>query len=167
MSDLEGLITELRRPSPWAVVNAAGCAHVAGGQGNLDRCGKERDGSAQALGLATSRCAIPLLTFSFQTVEAAAQIPALKCNPRALCLLSAAASGAQGGAGIPPAGVRALSVGKWLEAVLPDLINVGLDLLIDGECGLWQLSSSHRPGPVSLGRRLPERAGDARGPWAV
>ena len=33
-----------------------------------------------------------------------------------------------------------LSVGKWLEAMLPDLINVGLDLLIDGECGLWQLS---------------------------
>lgn len=35
-----------------------------------------------------------------------------------------------------------ISVAKWLEAVLPDLINAGLDLLIDGECGLWQLSRS-------------------------
>jgi dTDP-4-dehydrorhamnose reductase len=157
MSDLEALVTALQRPSPWAVVNADCCAHVAGGQGNLDRCGKERDGSAQALALATSWCAIPLLTFSFQTVEAAAQIPALERNPRALCLLSAAASGARGRAGNSPPRVGALSVGKWLETALPDLINVGLDLLIDGECGLWQLSSSGAPswvGPVSPGEEL-------------
>jgi dTDP-4-dehydrorhamnose reductase len=142
MSDLDALIRALRRSSPWAVVNAAGCAHVAGGQGNLDRCGKERDWSAHALALATSRCAIPLLILSFQTVKDAAQIPALKHNPRTLCLLSPAASGVRGGAGIPPEGVRALSVGKGLATVLPDLINVGLDLLIDGERGLWELSNS-------------------------
>lgn len=152
ISDLEALTTALRRPSPWAVVNAAGCAHETGGPGNLDRSGKERDWSAQALALATSRCAIPLLTFSFQNVKAAAQIPALKRNPRALCVLSAEASGARGRAGNSPQGVSALSVGKWLEAALPDLINMGLDLLIDGEYGLWQLSGSGAPSRAGLAR---------------
>jgi dTDP-4-dehydrorhamnose reductase len=159
MSDLEALVMALQRPSPWAVVNADRCAHVGGGRGNLDRWGKERDWSSQALALATSRCAIPLLTFSFQTAEAAAQIPALKRNPRALCLLSAAAFGTRGRAGNSPPGVRALSVGKWLEAALPDLINVGLDLLIDGECGLWQLSGSGARSWTGLARSKARAAG--------
>jgi dTDP-4-dehydrorhamnose reductase len=159
MSDLEALIVALQRPSPWAVVNAAGCAYVAGVHGNLDRCGKERNWAAQALALATSRCAIPFLTFSFQTVQTAARMPALRSNPRALCLLSAEASGALGGAAKQPEGVRVLSVGKWLEAVLPDLIDVGLDLLIDGECGLWQLSRAGGHSRAGLALRAAGRDG--------
>ena len=142
MSDLEALVLAFRRRNPWAVVNAAGSSHVAGGQGIPDRCGHEWGWSAQALALATARCALPLLTFSFQTVSAAARTPALRRNPRALCLLSAGASGTRVESRNSPDGARTLSVGKWLEVVLPDLINAGLDLLIDGECGLWQLSSS-------------------------
>lgn len=142
MSDLEALVQALQCRSPWAVVNAAGSSHVAGGQGIPDRCGHEWGWSAQALALATARCALPLLTFSFQTVRAAAQIPALRRNPRALCLLSTETSGATVEAGNSPEGARMLSVGKWLEVVLPNLVNAGLDLLIDGESGLWQLSGS-------------------------
>jgi dTDP-4-dehydrorhamnose reductase len=142
MSDLEVLVQALQRRSPWAVVNAAGSSHGAGGQGISDRCGHEWGWSTQALAVATARCALPLLTFSFQTVRAAAQIPALRRNPRALCLLSTETSGPRIEAGNSRDGARMLPVGKWLEVVLPDLVNAGLDLLIDGECGLWQLSSS-------------------------
>jgi dTDP-4-dehydrorhamnose reductase len=133
MSDLEALVEVLQRHSPWAVVNAAGSSHVNGGQGIPDRCGHEWGWSAQSLALATARCALPLLTFSFQAVRDAARIPALRRNARALCLLSAE--------------------GRRLKIVLPDLINAGLDLLIDGECGLWQLSSpgaERAPGAIGL-----------------
>ncbi len=68
--------------------------------------------------MATTRSGLPLLTFSLRGVATAAQVKAPAPDPRALCLLS------DGPPGTP---------------AMPTLINTGLDLLIDGECGVWEV----------------------------
>jgi hypothetical protein len=49
-----------------------------------------------------------------------------------------AGGGGDAGSSVEAAGVAA--VRTKIEATLPDLVNRGLDLLIDGECGLWEFS---------------------------
>jgi dTDP-4-dehydrorhamnose reductase len=61
----------------------------------------------------------------------------------------------------------ALAAGRTVgvsEAVVsptyvPDLVDAALDLLIDGECGLWHLTSGFHLSWVALGRRVAELAG--------
>ena len=112
--DPEELARALERMNPWATINAGGWEHAARADRDFIRLDGDNDLGPRALAIATSRHAIPLLTFSSQTTSRATADALMKHNPRALCVRAA--------------------------ALRPDLVNVSLDLLLDGECGLWHLS---------------------------
>jgi dTDP-4-dehydrorhamnose reductase len=71
-------------------------------------------------------------------------------NPQALCVRTAGLFGSPDSSDFLSEGLRALARGRGVAALddvivsptfIPDLVTTSLDLLIDGECGLWHLSN--------------------------
>jgi dTDP-4-dehydrorhamnose reductase len=120
--DAEAIEQWLERTNPWAVIDA-GWVHAAGVADKTTLLDEENEFGIRALAIASALLAIPLLTFSSRTKsKAAADLAIFKHNPRALCVS--------------------------FSELTSDVVKVGLDLLIDGECGLWHFSpfqtASHR-----------------------
>src|SRR6185437_13653787 len=166
-------IEELR---PWAIVNAAGFARVAG--------------AAHVLAHACTAARIPLLSFSSHLVfdgakrspytesdapaplsvygaaKAEAEHAIIAACPQALVIRAGALFGPWDGSNFVARTLAALRRGREVaacEAVvtpsyLPDLANAALDLLIDGESGIWHLANSEPVSWADLARSAARRA---------
>jgi dTDP-4-dehydrorhamnose reductase len=97
-----------------------------------------------------------------------AELAVLSADPRALVIRTGAFFGPWDGWNFPAMTVRALQAGRSVTAALdvvvsptyvPDLVGVSLDLLMDGEAGMWHLANSGAMSWADLARRTAERFG--------
>jgi dTDP-4-dehydrorhamnose reductase len=100
--------------------------------------------------------------------KAAAEVAVLQIAPKALVVRSSAFFGPWDEHNFVTQGVRALQAGKvWLAAndvvvsptYVPDLVDASLDLLIDGEHGIWHLANAGAVTWAELARRTATRLG--------
>lgn len=108
----------------------------------------------------------PLGTYGRSKRDAEARV--LSADPSALVIRTSAFFGPWDDWNFPATTVRALQAGRRVTAALdvivsptyvPDLVGVSLDLLIDGEAGLWHLANSGAVSWADLARRSAERFG--------
>lgn len=192
IADADAVRAALVRWRPWAVVNAAGTAHVDAAERDADRCWRANALGAATLARACAAAGLPLLTFSSDQVfagdanapyheghapdprnvcgrsHAAAEAAALAAHPAALVVRTAALFAADDGRDRLAALARALRAGRAIRVpdgvvvsptCIGDLVHAALDLLIDGEAGLWHLANQGSVAWVELARTVAGFAG--------
>jgi dTDP-4-dehydrorhamnose reductase len=97
-----------------------------------------------------------------------AEVRVLKAHPSALVIRTSAFFGPWDDYNFVTIALRQLSAGQTFVAAedgvvsptyVPDLVNVSLDLLIDGECGLWHLANQSAIAWAELARLAASIAG--------
>jgi len=108
----------------------------------------------------------PLNVYGRSKVEA--EVRVLKAHPSALVIRTSAFFGPWDDYNFVTIALRQLSAGQTFVAAedgvvsptyVPDLVNVSLDLLIDGECGLWHLANQSAIAWAELARLAASIAG--------
>ena len=121
--DVESIGLLLERTNAWAMIHSAGWAEASGTPPRTGPLEDESELASRTLALASSRRDIPVLMVApFKRKGATAELALLKYNVRALCV-------------------------SFSTPRTPDLVDLSLDLLIDGERGLWHLGA-HGPVPA-------------------
>lgn len=100
--------------------------------------------------------------------KAAAELSALKLNESTLVIRTSAFFGTWDSYNFPTVALRTMLSGVPFAAAsdcvvsptyVPDLVNITLDLLIDGECGIWHLANDGSLSWAALAREVASRAG--------
>jgi len=108
----------------------------------------------------------PLNMYGYSKAEA--EVRVLEAHPLSLVVRTSAFFGPWDEYNFLTVALRTLATGKAIVAAsdavisptyVPDLVHVSLDLLIDGECGLWHLANSGAIAWAELGRFTAKRAG--------
>ncbi|MDB6005085.1 MAG: dTDP-4-dehydrorhamnose reductase [Prosthecobacter sp.] len=171
----------LQTHRPWAVVNAAGFAHVNDAEHEDKRCARENVTGPETLAMACREHDCALLTFSSHLVfngakrapylesdqvaplnmyghsKAAAERRVAGLHPAALIVRTSPFFGPWDRRNFIAATLEKLRAEEPVNAAedafisptyVPDLVHAALDLLIDGEQGIWHLANE---GTVSWG----------------
>ena len=113
-----------------------------------------------------SNAVAPLNVYGRSKVEA--EVRVLKAHPSALVIRTSAFFGPWDDYNFVTIALRHLAAGQTFVAAedgvvsptyVPDLVNVSLDLLIDGECGLWHLANQSAIAWAELARLAASIAG--------
>jgi len=113
-----------------------------------------------------SNAVAPLNVYGRSKVEA--EVRVLKAHPSALVIRTSAFFGPWDDYNFVTIALRQLSAGQTFVAAedgvvsptyVPDLVNTSLDLLIDGECGLWHLANQSAIAWAELARLAASIAG--------
>jgi dTDP-4-dehydrorhamnose reductase len=100
--------------------------------------------------------------------KAEAEVRVLKANPSSLVIRTSAFFGPWDEYNFVTIALRQLAAGHTFVAAedavvsptyVPDLVNASLDLLIDGECGLWHLANKSAISWADLARLAAQKAG--------
>lgn len=177
----------LARYRPWGVINAAGYTDIDAAEREPERCRRENVHAVQILAAACEARGIPLVSFSAdQVFDGQSERPYVErdqINPLSVYGRSKGDSEGVAGALIIRAGaffgpwdecnllthpLRMLALRRHVNAAedqlisptyLPDLTNAVLDLLIDGESGIWHLANQGEISHAGLIRWGGELAG--------
>jgi dTDP-4-dehydrorhamnose reductase len=174
IADAGSVRAALDRVQPWAVVNAAGYAHVDTAEHESERCRRENTCGALVLAEVCRERSVRLLTFSsdfvFDGAQAKPYVESDRVGPlsvygaskveaeRGVLATLASALVVRTSAFFSPwdersflaRALRDMSAGQRVRAAadamlsptyLPDLVHTTLDLLIDGERGVWHLAN--------------------------
>ncbi|MFC7477879.1 family 1 glycosylhydrolase [Dankookia sp. GCM10030260] len=174
VTDAAAVAAAIDRWRPWAVLNAAGYAHVERAEAAPERCWRENVEGAAVLGLACAAAGLPCVAFSshlvfgggqaapyletdpiaprgvYATSKAAAEQVLHGVSPEMLIVRAGSFFGPQADRNALACAVRAVGAGRSIAAAadvtvsptyLPDLADAVLDLLMDGEAGIWHLAN--------------------------
>jgi dTDP-4-dehydrorhamnose reductase len=183
------------RYKPWAIVNASGYVRVDDAERELERCMRENAIGPTDPGLACARHASHLTFSSDLVFDGAQDRPmskrsgraaervrpqqgrgrarVLDKHPQALVVRTSAFFGPwdehnfvtqalQAWARRPFAAASDMTVSP---TYVPDLVHACLDLLIDGEAGIWHLTNGAAMSWADLARRAAPRPASTRPAW--
>ena len=164
----------LESDRPWAVINAAGYAHIDPAEQQCELCRRENTTGPMVLANECSRQAIPLVMFSssqvfdglqrrpyqesdpvgplnvFGRCKAEAELQVLRIMPHALIIRAGDFFGPWDQGNFVRCVLQSCANNQDFCAAddlvisptyLPDVVHACLDLLIDGEQGVWHLSN--------------------------
>jgi dTDP-4-dehydrorhamnose reductase len=169
----------LARHHPWAVINAAGYVRVDDAAHERELCFRANATGAEAIAQASARLVLPVVAFSSDRVfdgslgrpyvesKAEAERRIAGAHPEALVIRTSAFFGSWDRANFVYQVLIDLEAGRSIKPSegivsptnVPDLVHAVLDLLIDGERGIWHLANQDMTSWAELAERVAAEAG--------